>query len=173
MEDLNLVHVRPEEIGDDDPLFGDRFGLDSIDAVELVFQLKKHFGVVIKNQSDGPLDSPERQHHLRVHRKQAGGMNRQRPVAVSGIGCICAAGGTLADCMRALYTTAPPPAPPRSLPGAQHPVFEVPDSVPAAPIRPEPDHGARRAPGLGGNRRGAGGRRVDPGVAAAACGSGS
>jgi acyl carrier protein len=53
VEELNLVHVRPEEIGDDDPLFGDRFGLDSIDAVELVFQLKKHFGVVIRNQSDG------------------------------------------------------------------------------------------------------------------------
>ena len=53
VEELNLVHVQPEEIGDDDPLFGGRFGLDSIDAVELVFQLKKHFGVVIKNQSDG------------------------------------------------------------------------------------------------------------------------
>jgi acyl carrier protein len=53
VEELNLVHVLPEEIGDDDPLFGDRFGLDSIDAVELVFQLKKHFGVIIKNQSDG------------------------------------------------------------------------------------------------------------------------
>lgn len=53
VEELNLVHLRPDEIGDDDPLFGDRFGLDSIDAVELVFQLKKHFGVVIRNQSDG------------------------------------------------------------------------------------------------------------------------
>ena len=53
VENLNLMHVLPEEIGDDDPLFGDRFGLDSIDAVELVFQLKKHFGVVIKNQSEG------------------------------------------------------------------------------------------------------------------------
>jgi acyl carrier protein len=53
VEELNLVDVTPEEIGDDDPLFGDRFGLDSIDAVELVFQLKKHFGVVIKNQSEG------------------------------------------------------------------------------------------------------------------------
>lgn len=53
VENLNLVHVRPEEIGDDDPLFGDRFGLDSIDAVELVFQLKKHFGVAIKNQGEG------------------------------------------------------------------------------------------------------------------------
>ena len=53
VEELNLVDVVPEEIGDDDPLFGDRFGLDSIDAVELVFQLKKHFGVVIKNQNEG------------------------------------------------------------------------------------------------------------------------
>jgi acyl carrier protein len=53
VEELNLVDVAPEEIGDDDPLFGDRFGLDSIDAVELVFQLKKHFGVVIKNQNEG------------------------------------------------------------------------------------------------------------------------
>jgi acyl carrier protein len=53
VEELNLVDVVPDEIGDDDPLFGDRFGLDSIDAVELVFQLKKHFGVVIKNQNEG------------------------------------------------------------------------------------------------------------------------
>ena len=53
VEELNLVDVTQEEIGDNDPLFGDRFGLDSIDAVELVFQLKKHFGVVIKNQSEG------------------------------------------------------------------------------------------------------------------------
>ena len=53
VEELNLVDVVPEEIEDDDPLFGDRFGLDSIDAVELVFQLKKHFWVVIKNQNEG------------------------------------------------------------------------------------------------------------------------
>jgi acyl carrier protein len=53
VDELNLVDVALEDIGDDDPLFGDRFGLDSIDAVELVFQLKKHFGVVIKNQSEG------------------------------------------------------------------------------------------------------------------------
>ena len=54
-------------------------------------------------------------------------MNRQRPVPVSGMGCICAAGKNLPDCMQALFTQAPTPAPPRSLPGAQHPVFEVPD----------------------------------------------
>jgi 3-oxoacyl-[acyl-carrier-protein] synthase-1/3-oxoacyl-[acyl-carrier-protein] synthase II len=55
-------------------------------------------------------------------------MNPQRPIAVTGIGCICAPGGSLADGTQALYTTAPAPAPPRSLPDAQHPVFEVPDS---------------------------------------------
>ncbi len=54
-------------------------------------------------------------------------MNRQQPVPISGMGCICAAGKNLPDCMQALFTQAPAPAPPRSFPGAQHPVFEVPD----------------------------------------------
>ena len=54
-------------------------------------------------------------------------MNRQQPVSISGMGCICAAGKNLPDCMEALFTQAPTPAPPRSLPEAQHPVFEVPD----------------------------------------------
>jgi 3-oxoacyl-(acyl-carrier-protein) synthase len=54
-------------------------------------------------------------------------MNRQQPVSISGMGCICAAGKNLPDCMEALFTKAPTPAPPRSLPEAQHPVFEVPD----------------------------------------------
>jgi acyl carrier protein len=53
VENLNLTDVRPEEIGDDDPLFGDKFGLDSIDAVEIVFQVKAHFGVKIKNMKEG------------------------------------------------------------------------------------------------------------------------
>ena len=51
--DLNLTDIRTEDIGDDDPLFGDKFGLDSIDAVELVFQLKEQFGVEIKNMKEG------------------------------------------------------------------------------------------------------------------------
>jgi acyl carrier protein len=29
VENLNLVDILPEDIGDDDPLFGDKFGLDS------------------------------------------------------------------------------------------------------------------------------------------------
>jgi acyl carrier protein len=53
VEDLNLADIRPEDIGDDDSLFGDKFGLDSIDAVELVFQLKAQFGAEIKNMKEG------------------------------------------------------------------------------------------------------------------------
>jgi 3-oxoacyl-[acyl-carrier-protein] synthase II len=54
-------------------------------------------------------------------------MNRQQPIPVSGIGCICAAGGNLSDCMDALFDFAPVPAPPCSCPGSQYPVFEVAD----------------------------------------------
>ncbi|MFZ3045403.1 MAG: phosphopantetheine-binding protein [Desulfatirhabdiaceae bacterium] len=53
VKDLNLTDILPEDIGDNDPLFDDKFGLDSIDAVELVFQIKNHFGVTIKNLKEG------------------------------------------------------------------------------------------------------------------------
>jgi acyl carrier protein len=53
VRELDLDDVSPEDIGDDDPLFGDAFGLDSIDAVELVFQVKHHFGVEIRNMKEG------------------------------------------------------------------------------------------------------------------------
>jgi acyl carrier protein len=53
IEELKMEDLSPEDIGDDDPLFGDRFGLDSIDAVEVVFCVKKHFGVEIKDMKEG------------------------------------------------------------------------------------------------------------------------
>ena len=53
VKELNIEDVAPEEIKDDEPLFGDRLGLDSIDAVELVFQVEKHFGVAIKDMKEG------------------------------------------------------------------------------------------------------------------------
>lgn len=53
ISELNLVDVTPENMADDDPLFGEKFGLDSIDAVEIVFQIKHHFGVEIKNMKEG------------------------------------------------------------------------------------------------------------------------
>ncbi len=53
-----LVHglrlqTTPEEITDTDPLFGEGLGLDSLDAVELVVQVNKKFGVQIKDMNEG------------------------------------------------------------------------------------------------------------------------
>src|SRR5687767_9811681 len=46
IQTLRLDDIRPEDIPDDEPLFGSpRFGLDSIDALELVVQVEKEFGV--------------------------------------------------------------------------------------------------------------------------------
>lgn len=42
---LELEGVLADEIGDDESLFGDGLGLDSVDALELGLALKKRFGV--------------------------------------------------------------------------------------------------------------------------------
>ena len=45
-----MLKVTKEEIRDDMPLFGpEGLGLDSIDALELVVGLEKHFGVKVPN----------------------------------------------------------------------------------------------------------------------------
>ena len=53
VETLKLTDVKPEDIPDDEPLFGSpRFGLDSIDALELVLKLEKEFGVKIGSSEE-------------------------------------------------------------------------------------------------------------------------
>jgi acyl carrier protein len=43
-----MLQIRPEEIGDDQPLFGpDSLGLDSVDALQLVVALEKNYGLKI------------------------------------------------------------------------------------------------------------------------------
>jgi len=50
---LNLENVKPEDIGSDDPLFGDGLGLDSIDALELIVLVNEKHGIVIPNPEEG------------------------------------------------------------------------------------------------------------------------
>jgi len=42
---LELEDIKPEDIIDSEPLFGEGLGLDSIDALELGVAIKRKFGV--------------------------------------------------------------------------------------------------------------------------------
>jgi len=45
---LNLEDITPDEIDDNDALFGDEgLGLDSVDSIELVLAIEKEYGVKI------------------------------------------------------------------------------------------------------------------------------
>lgn len=54
IEALNLKHLKPEDIGDDQPLFMEGLGLDSIDALELIVLLQQKYNVKIDNPQEGP-----------------------------------------------------------------------------------------------------------------------
>lgn len=45
--------IKPEEIKDDMPLFDEGLGLDSIDALEIVLELQRTFGVEITDEQVG------------------------------------------------------------------------------------------------------------------------
>lgn len=44
-----MLQIKPEEIADDLPLFGEGLGLDSVDALQLVVALDKTFGLKIQD----------------------------------------------------------------------------------------------------------------------------
>ena len=44
-----LLQIKPEEITDELPLFGEGLGLDSVDALQIVVALDKTFGLKIKD----------------------------------------------------------------------------------------------------------------------------
>lgn len=53
IEQLNLKDLKPEDIGDDQPLFVEGLGLDSIDALELIVLLQQEYKIKLANAEEG------------------------------------------------------------------------------------------------------------------------
>ena len=53
IEFLNLKDLKPEDIKDDEPLFGEGLELDSIDSLELIVLLQREYGISIKDPKEG------------------------------------------------------------------------------------------------------------------------
>jgi acyl carrier protein len=53
IEVLNLEDVKPEEIDENAPLFGEGLGLDSIDALELIVLMEKNYGIKLQDPAQG------------------------------------------------------------------------------------------------------------------------
>jgi acyl carrier protein len=49
---LVLEDIDPSEIADDDPLFNEGLGLDSVDAIELVVILDNEYGIKFKDMDE-------------------------------------------------------------------------------------------------------------------------
>lgn len=52
IKSLDLEDISVSDINDDDPLFEDGLGLDSIDALELGMALKKQYNIVMSDDKD-------------------------------------------------------------------------------------------------------------------------
>ena len=53
IDSLNLQGMKPEEIDDNAPFFGDGLGLDSIDSLELMVLLERNYGIKIEDAREG------------------------------------------------------------------------------------------------------------------------
>lgn len=53
IEYLNLIDIKAEDIADDEPFFGGKLGLDSIDSLELVVLLEREYQIKIENPQEG------------------------------------------------------------------------------------------------------------------------
>jgi len=54
IEQLNLRDLTPDKIDNEQPLFVEGLGLDSIDALELIVLLQQEYKIKLSNAEDGP-----------------------------------------------------------------------------------------------------------------------
>ena len=65
-------------------------------------------------------------------------MSNRIPVAITGVGCLCAAGRSYRECMETIFSGIRNPSPPKRFSTQQptaYPVFEIDDSLPGNPIK--------------------------------------
>lgn len=48
---LNLEDIKSSDINDDEPLFGEGLGLDSVDALEIALMVQKEFGISLDSKN--------------------------------------------------------------------------------------------------------------------------
>lgn len=53
IEVLNLTEMTPESIDENEPLFVEGLGLDSIDALELIVLLERNYGLKLATAEEG------------------------------------------------------------------------------------------------------------------------
>jgi acyl carrier protein len=53
IEVLNLTEMTPEGIDENEPLFVEGLGLDSIDALELIVMLERNYGLKLATAEEG------------------------------------------------------------------------------------------------------------------------
>jgi acyl carrier protein len=53
VEKLNLKDIKPEDIDENQPLFVEGLGLDSIDALELIVLLQQEYKIKLANAEEG------------------------------------------------------------------------------------------------------------------------
>jgi len=53
IEQINLEDITPEDIDDNEALFGEGLGLDSIDVLELIVMLDKNYGIKLTDPEKG------------------------------------------------------------------------------------------------------------------------
>lgn len=51
-QELKITHIAPEDFSNEEPLFTELLGLDSIDAVEVVYLVEKNYGVAMKDMQE-------------------------------------------------------------------------------------------------------------------------